>query len=82
MRVAGLAGISSNLAREVVIRSFKSSSDLVKVNTSAAGAASTLYIHLYVGYQVTGHLRIFRGSSASQATSVCTVASIKRVPQG
>ena len=41
VRVAGLAGISSNLAREVVIRSFKPSSDLVKVNTSAAAAAST-----------------------------------------
>ena len=34
------------------------------------------------GYQISGHLRIFRGSSASQATSVCTVASIKMVPHG
>ena len=41
VRVAGLAGISSNLAREVVIRSFKPSSDLVKVNTSAGAAATT-----------------------------------------
>ena len=41
VRMAGLAGISSDLAREVVIRSFKPSSDLVKVNTSAAAAATT-----------------------------------------
>ena len=41
VRVAGLAGISRNLANEVVIKSFKPSTDLVKVNTSAQTGAST-----------------------------------------